>query len=86
MKRFLFAGALAFVAVGQAAAADLPQPMPLPPPPQAPAAYIPLATVYNWGGIYWGVNGGYAFGTSEWTDPASSSGDGFDTECQDSKA
>jgi outer membrane immunogenic protein len=72
MKRFLFAGALAFVAVGQAAAADLPQPM-LPPPPQAPAAYIPVATVYNWGGIYWGVNGGYAFGTSEWTDPANSS-------------
>src|ERR1700733_10756927 len=75
MKRFLFAGALAFLAVGHAAAADLPQPM-LPPPPQAPAAYIPVATVYNWGGIYWGINGGYAFGTSEWTDPANSSGAG----------
>jgi outer membrane immunogenic protein len=75
MKRFLFAGALAFVAVGQATAADLPQPMP-PPPPQAPAAYIPVATVYNWGGIYWGVNGGYAFGNSEWTDPGNGSGTG----------
>jgi outer membrane immunogenic protein len=55
------------------AAADLPQPMP--PPPQAPVAYIPaVAPVYNWGGIYWGINGGYGFGTSEWTDPANSSG------------
>ena len=73
MKRILFAGALAFAAVGQAAAADLPQPMP--PPPMAPAAYIPaVAPVYNWGGIYWGINGGYGIGTSEWTDPANPSG------------
>lgn len=75
MKRILFAGALAFVAVGHAAAADLPQPMP--PPPQAPVAYIPaVAPVYNWGGIYWGINGGYGIGTSEWTDPRNSSGAG----------
>jgi len=47
----------------------------MPPPPQAPVAYIPaVAPVYNWGGIYWGINGGYGFGTSEWTDPANSSG------------
>jgi outer membrane immunogenic protein len=71
MKRFLFAGALVFVAVGQAAAADLPQPA----PPPAPVAYIPaVAPVYNWGGIYLGINGGYGFGTSEWTDPANLSG------------
>jgi outer membrane immunogenic protein len=70
MKRFLIAGALALAAVGQAAAADLPQPAP-PPPPQAPVAYIPtVAPVYNWGGIYWGVNGGYGFGKTEWTLPA----------------
>jgi outer membrane immunogenic protein len=25
--------------------------------------------VYNWGGIYYGINGGYGFGKSEWTNP-----------------
>ncbi|HUI13070.1 MAG TPA: outer membrane beta-barrel protein [Xanthobacteraceae bacterium] len=67
MKRLLIAGALAFAAAGQALAADLPAPAP---PPQAPAAYVPtVAPVYNWGGIYFGANGGYAFGNSEWSDP-----------------
>jgi outer membrane immunogenic protein len=79
MKRFLFAGALTLVApglfaVGPAAAADLPPPMP---PPQAPVAYLPAgAPVYNWGGIYWGVTGGYGFGSSEWTDANNLSGAG----------
>jgi outer membrane immunogenic protein len=69
MKRLLIAGALAFAAAGQALAADLPQPAP--PPPQAPAAYIPtVAPVYNWGGIYFGANGGYAFGNSKQTTAA----------------
>jgi outer membrane immunogenic protein len=68
MKRLLVAGALAFAAAGQALAADLPQPAP--PPPQAPAVYIPtVAPVYNWGGIYFGGNAGYGFGSSEWSDP-----------------
>jgi outer membrane immunogenic protein len=68
MKRLLMAGALAFAAAaGQALAADLPQPAP---PPQAPVAYVPtVAPVYNWGGIYFGANGGYGFGSSEWSDP-----------------
>ena len=62
MKRLLIAGALAFAAAGQALAADLPQPAP--PPPQAPAVYVPtVAPVYNWGGIYFGGNGGYGFGS-----------------------
>ena len=69
MKRLLIAGALAFTAAGQALAADLPQPAP--PPPQAPAAYIPtVAPVYNWGGIYFGANGGYGFGNSKQTSAA----------------
>jgi len=47
-------------------AADLPQPA----PPQAPVAYMPVvAPVYNWGGIYYGINGGYGFGHSDWTNP-----------------
>jgi outer membrane immunogenic protein len=71
MKRLMLAGALAFAAAGHALAADLPQP----PPPQAPAVYVPtVAPVYNWGGIYWGINGGYGFGTSKWTDPSNITG------------
>jgi outer membrane immunogenic protein len=73
MKRLLIAGALAFAAVGQALAADLPEPAP--PPPRAPAMYVPTTVpVYNWGGIYYGINGGYGFGTTQWTDPANPSG------------
>ena len=67
MKRLLIAGALAFAATGSVLAADLPQAAP---PPQAPAVYVPtVAPVYNWGGIYFGANGGYGFGNSEWSDP-----------------
>jgi outer membrane immunogenic protein len=69
MKRMLIAGALALAAGGQALAADLP-PAPAPPPPRAPATYIPPPPpVYNWGGIYVGINGGGGFGTSNWSDP-----------------
>lgn len=65
MKRILWAGAIALIAGGQAFAADLPPP---PPAPRAPATYVPVAApVYNWSGIYVGVNGGYAFGNSNWT-------------------
>jgi outer membrane immunogenic protein len=71
MKRILIAGALALAAAGQAFAADLP-PAPAP-PPRAPAMYVPVAPpVYNWSGIYIGLNGGYGFGDSTWTVPASS--------------
>ncbi|MGA3310344.1 MAG: outer membrane protein [Xanthobacteraceae bacterium] len=70
MKRILIAGALALAAGGQALAADLPQPGP-PPTPRAPSTYVPTtAPVYNWGGIYFGINGGYGFGTSNWTPAA----------------
>jgi outer membrane immunogenic protein len=48
-----------------------------PPPPRAPAAYIPVAPpMYNWGGIYIGLNGGYGFGKSTWTVPAADTGPG----------
>jgi outer membrane immunogenic protein len=67
MKRIFVTVMLSIVAGGYAFAADLPQP----PPPQAPAAYVPVvAPVYNWGGIYVGINGGYGFGSSNWTDPS----------------
>jgi outer membrane immunogenic protein len=67
MKRILWAGAFALAIGGQALAADLPPP---PPAPRAPATYVPVAApVYNWSGIYIGINGGYGFGTSAWSDP-----------------
>jgi outer membrane immunogenic protein len=70
MKRMLIAGALAFAAVGQALAADLPPPSePMAPPPRAPATYVPtIAPGYNWGGVYFGINGGGGVGSSNWSD------------------
>jgi outer membrane immunogenic protein len=67
MKRILIVGSL--LAASHAWAADLPVPAgPLP-------AYYPVATVYDWGGGYIGINGGYAFGQSEWGgDPRDPSG------------
>jgi outer membrane immunogenic protein len=74
MKRILIAGAFALAVGGPALAADLPQPAP-PPPPRAPAVYIPAAVpYYNWGGIYFGVNGGYDYSYSTWTNGAFSTG------------
>jgi outer membrane immunogenic protein len=72
MKRIAFAVALA-MAASPALAADLPLPGPA---PAAPATYAPAVnSVYNWTGFYLGLNGGYAFGTSNWFD----SGFGFGT-------
>lgn len=52
----------ALLAMGSIAqAADLPQA----PPPRAPAYYAPVAPVYNWGGVYIGINGGWGFGTAK---------------------
>jgi outer membrane immunogenic protein len=64
MKRITLALTLTIAAVSSALAADLPPA----PPPQAPAAYGPVvAPVYNWGGIYVGINGGWGFGNAKWT-------------------
>ncbi len=64
MKRIVVAAILSISAAGAALAADLPQP----PPPQAPAQYVPVAVpVYNWGGIYLGINGGWGWGSANWT-------------------
>ena len=39
-------------------------------PPRAPATYVPTtAPVYNWGGFYVGLNGGWGFRTTSWTAP-----------------
>jgi outer membrane immunogenic protein len=81
MKRMLIAGALALAASGQALAADLPPAAPPPPPPRAPAAYIPVASpVYNWGGVYIGINGGYGFGQSNWQPAGGTATGNFDID------
>jgi len=57
-------------------AADLPGPAAVPPP----APYVPtVAPVYNWGGVYFGINGGYALGESEWATTALGSTGQFNT-------
>jgi outer membrane immunogenic protein len=69
MTRILIVAMALAIAAGRASAADLPV-------PAGPApAYYPVATVYDWGGGYIGINGGYAFGQSEWgSDPLNPSG------------
>jgi outer membrane immunogenic protein len=62
MKRILIVAVAMLFAASRASAADLP----VPPAP----AYYPVSAVYDWGGGYVGINGGYAFGQSEWgSDP-----------------
>ena len=64
MKRLLLAGiVLLSLAATSAVAADLPARMPT----KAPAMY----RAYNWSGWYLGINGGYGWGRSSWTDTAS---------------
>ena len=48
---------------GSAWAADLP-----PSPPRAPAVYVPaVLPVYNWAGVYVGINGGWGWGNAKYT-------------------
>ena len=58
MKRALTVSALLLASAMPAAAADLPY-YKAPPPVMAP--------VYNWTGFYVGINGGYGWGTSDWS-------------------
>jgi len=60
----IVAGVLALAGpIGAASAADLSRPAPY--PTKAPPPYV--APFYNWTGFYIGVNGGYAWGTSNWS-------------------
>jgi outer membrane immunogenic protein len=65
----VFAGAtlLALAAASPAFAADIPARMPT----KAPAV---VQQAYNWTGWYIGINGGGAFGRSNWSGPAGSTG------------
>jgi len=69
MKRILsIAAALALLSGTQVSAADLPPPPLYAPPP-----------VFSWTGFYLGINGGYGFGQSSWTDPFNGSTGNFNT-------
>ena len=57
--RLVAAAAIAVAAYRPALAADLP--IPSYPPP------LPVA-VYNWTGVYLGINGGFDTGSSKWSD------------------
>jgi outer membrane immunogenic protein len=72
MKRILVTVMVSVVAATSALASDLPPPAA--PPPRAPAVYLPPAPVYNWGSLYFGINGGYAFGHSDWSVPGATTG------------
>ena len=61
MRRISIVAVALILGASHASAADLPV-------RTGPPAYYPVATVYDWGGGYIGINGGYAFGQSEWTD------------------
>ena len=61
MKPTVVAAVLGFLGAGQALGAELP------PPETVPAAsYYPSAD-YNWSGPYFVLNGGFGFGTSNWS-------------------
>ena len=59
MRRFVAFIFLSVIGVSRAAAADLP----LPSQPNYDA-YTPYT---HWGGVYVGLNGGYGFGSSQWS-------------------
>ena len=74
MKRFTLtacAGLLAATVASPSFAADMPRPSFL----KAPA----YAASFNWTGVYVGLNGGYGFGTSNWTDSGGTTGN-FDVK------
>jgi len=71
MKRFILAacaGLLAAAAASPSFAADMPGPYVAP-------AYSPA---FNWTGFYAGINGGYAFGKTNWTDTTGATTGDFD--------
>ena len=72
MKPIVVAILLSLVSAGGAVAADIELPAPL--PARAPTNYYPAAAPLDWGGIYIGVNGGYGFGSSNWTNAGVSTG------------
>lgn len=69
-RAIVIAAVFSLIGAVHALAADIE--VPTAPPPSVPANYFPRPV--DWGGVYFGVNGGYAFGTSVWTNGALSTG------------
>ena len=68
MYRILIFAVASIIIASRASAADLPvRAGPAP-------AYLPVTAPYDWGGGYIGINGGYGFGQSQWSDPLNPSG------------
>jgi outer membrane immunogenic protein len=66
-RAIIIAAVFSLIGTVHAVAADIE--VPAAPPP---VNYFPAPV--DWGGVYFGVNGGYAFGTSVWTNGAASTG------------
>jgi outer membrane immunogenic protein len=64
MKRTTIVVALSLAVGGQAFAADVTSPPPTSPPP----VYKSPPPIYDWTGIYIGINAGYGSGNSNWSD------------------
>ena len=75
-RAFLIAATLSLAATSQVLAADLP---PAAAPPRAPAAYIPPPPLFSWTGFYLGINGGYGFGQSSFSNAVDGSTGNFNT-------
>ncbi|MDP2409091.1 MAG: porin family protein [Pseudolabrys sp.] len=76
MKRVVLAGALAVISMmGAAHAADMQRPQAMP----TKAAPMYMAPVYNWTGMYAGINAGYGWGSSNRTNAFGSTGS-FDVD------
>ena len=69
MKPIIVAVVALLAGMGRVMAADMPVPQAAPVPPPV---YFPA--YYNWSGIYLGLNGGYGFGQSNWTNASVSTG------------
>jgi outer membrane immunogenic protein len=70
----LVAGVCMLAACGQVLAADLPVPA-----VQPPSSYFPTTPPTFWSGFYVGLNAGYAFGNSNWTNSLDVATGGFNT-------
>ncbi len=81
MKRSLF---IAIAALSVAAAAGTAQAADVQPRPTATPVYKalpPQLEQFDWSGFYLGINGGYGFGRSSWSDPAAGADSGkFDVK------
>jgi outer membrane immunogenic protein len=65
---------------GSALAADLPPA----PPVKAPAVYVPpVVPVYNWAGVYLGINGGWGWGNGKFTFTDTAHPTGFSSTAND---